>query len=146
MKFETILVTTDFSAEADVAIPVAFQLAKEHGGSVVLAHVVEGFGIPNPLYPHYSATLSPQEHARIDGEVRKALADRVPAEYRKEVVWETITAAGEPAAELARLAEQVNASLIVISSHGRTGLRRLALGSVAERVLRLSTGPILILR
>ncbi|MBI5506644.1 MAG: universal stress protein [Deltaproteobacteria bacterium] len=146
MNVETILVPTDFSAEADAAIPVAFRMARSHGARVVLAHVIEGFAIPNPLYPHYSVTLSPQEHARIEDEVRRALGDRVPAEYRKEVPWETLLASGQPASELARLAEEVRASLIVISSHGRTGLRRLALGSVAERVLHLWTGSILILR
>ncbi len=146
MNFDTILVPTDFSAEADAAIPVAFRMAREHAARVVLAHVIEGVTIPNPLYPHYSVTLSPEEHARVEGEVRKALVDRVPADCRKDIAWETIVASGQPASELARLADEVRASLIVMSSHGRTGLRRLALGSVAERVLHLWTGSIFILR
>ena len=146
MKFETILATTDFSAEGDAAVPVAFRLARDHGARVVLAHVVEGLGIPNPLYPHYSVTLSPEESERLHAEVTQHLAERVPAEDRDEVRWETAVATGVPAAEIARLAGEHSASLIVMSSHGRTGLKRLALGSVAERVLRLSSAPILILR
>lgn len=146
MNLERILVTTDFSGQADAAIPVAFRLARDHGARVILAHVVEGLTIPNPLYAHYSATLSPEEHERVAEEVRRALAERVPAAYRAEVLWESIACSGDPAAELARLAAEVQASLIVMSSHGRTGLRRLALGSVAERVLHLYTGPMLILR
>ena len=53
---------------------------------------------------------------------------------------------GDPGKEIVKYAKEVNANMIVMSSHGRTGLARLFLGSVAERVLRLANCPVLILR
>ena len=146
MKFGTILVPTDFSATGDEAIAVAFQLALEQASRVILVHIVEGFAVPNPLYAHYSTTLSPHEHARIEEEVSTALADRVPVQHRETLAWETAVATGDAAVEVARIAQETGASLIVMASHGRTGLKRLRLGSVAERILHLSACSVMILR
>ena len=56
------------------------------------------------------------------------------------------TASGDPGHEIVKYAEEIDADLIVIPSHGRTGLTRLLIGSVAERVVRLAHCPVLVLR
>jgi nucleotide-binding universal stress UspA family protein len=59
---------------------------------------------------------------------------------------ETLVGQGAPAAEILRIAAEQQASLIVIATHGRTGLKRLALGSVAEQVIREAPCPVLVVR
>jgi universal stress protein A len=65
---------------------------------------------------------------------------------RGSVRVETVVGQGAPAAEILRIAAEQQASLIVIATHGRTGLERLALGSVAERVIRAAPCPVLVVR
>ena len=74
----------------------------------------------------------------------KALADRFSA---PEFAGAKLVAkVGDPGHEIAEFAEEIDAELIVIPSHGRTGLTRLLLGSVAERVVRLAHCPVLVFR
>jgi nucleotide-binding universal stress UspA family protein len=146
LPFKTIIVPTDFSELANSAIPVAFSLARDHKARVVLVHVLESVVIPNPLYATYYPIPTPQQMRDAEDASVKALKDLVPAEHRGKIETTYLATHGEPAYELGRIAREELASLIVISSHGRTGLKHLVLGSVAERVLRAATCPVLIMR
>jgi nucleotide-binding universal stress UspA family protein len=146
LPFKTIVVPTDFSDFANAAIPVAFTIARDHKARVVLVHVLESVVIPNPLYASYYPVPTSEQVRQAEAASNKALLNLVPAEFRGKVEVSTRAVHGEPAAEVARIAREEMASLIVIGSHGRTGLKHLVLGSVAERVLRGSSCPVLIVR
>jgi nucleotide-binding universal stress UspA family protein len=141
-----VLVSTDFSDYGDAALPHAFRVAKDYGANVVMLHVLDAFPPPNPLYAHYYPIPTPEQTQQAEAKAQQALRARIPEALRDSGRVETQVAQGSPAAEILRVAEEREVSLIVISTHGRTGLRRLALGSVAERVIRDAPCPVLVVR
>jgi universal stress protein A len=148
-NFQRILVTTDFSESGDHAVAHAFRMAADHGAEVFLCHVIEMVIAPNPLYAHYypSDLLNPELHERAEKDARQALLERVPtASPLAEVPHQTVLAHGTPADEIVRLARDLKTDLIVIATHGHTGLKHLFMGSVAERVIRHVHCPVLVVR
>ncbi len=143
-SFRKILVTTDLSDLGNAAVPVACRVARADGASVTLLHVLEE-GVPNPLYAHYRPTPSPEERDRAEARARAGLAALVPA-GATDVAPEVRLVRGDPAGEICKAAEELGSELIVISSHGRTGLRRFLLGSVANRVVVAAPCSVLVLR
>jgi len=142
----TVLVSTDFSDFGDAAISHAFRVAKDYGARVVLLHVLDASPPPNPLYAHYYPIPTPEQIRQAEAKAHEELRARIPEALRRSDRVETQVAQGSPAGEILRVADEQQASLIVISTHGRTGLRRLALGSVAERVIRDAPCPVLVVR
>ncbi len=148
-NFARILVTTDFSEAGDHAIAHAFRLAADHGAEVLLLHVLETVIAPNPLYAHYYPTelLTPEVRARAETAAHEALLERVPKiGPLAQVSHRVVVAHGMPAEEIIRSAQDERADLLVISTHGRTGLKRFFLGSTAERVIRHVQCPVLVVR
>jgi universal stress protein A len=141
---DLVVVSTDFSDCGDLAIPHAFRVAKDRGARVGMVHVLDAHPIPNPLYAHYYPIPTPDQIRQAEEKAREALLARVPAEDRGSGRTEILVTHGAPAAEILRIAAERSASLIVIATHGRRGLARLALGSVAERVVREATCPVLV--
>ncbi len=148
-SFKRILVTTDFSEAGDHAIGHAFRMAADHGAEVLLLHVVETAVTPNPLYAHYYPTdlLTPEVRTRAENEAREALLARVPKSGPMAAVpHRPVVMHGMPAEDIIRAAEEHEVDLIVISTHGRAGLKRFILGSTAERVIRHVHCPVLVVR
>lgn len=136
--FKNILVPTDFSPSAQRATELAIEMAKRFDASLTLLHVVE---IPVYTYDAFGPTadlLTPVQSAAetmmaaLRAEVQ-AQVPRVSSEVRL----------GRPADEILAAIETTGADLVVIGTHGRRGVRRLLMGSVAERVVRFSTVPVL---
>jgi universal stress protein A len=147
--FKRILVTTDFSEAGDHAITHAFRIAADHGAEVLLLHVIETIITPNPLYAHYYPTdlLTPEIRARAEADAEQALLERIPkAEALAAVPHRVVVSQGMPAEEIIRTTQEQRADLVVISTHGRTGLKRFLLGSTAERVIRSVQCPVLVVR
>ena len=142
---KTLLVPTDFSDCARKAAQEAFMLAESFHGRIVFLHVVD-------LYPLYSIgyaddfdvalPLPPPAPEVIDGEWQKFLSG-LPVE---KVEWEKYTEEGEAATAIVHQAEQRQVDLIVMGTHGRTGLDHMLLGSVAENVVRKAHCPLLTIR
>lgn len=145
IPFQNILVPTDFSPTGDAAIPVAFDLARKHESRVVLAHVVDVGTVPAPMYGGAWLAPSADDVQAMLESARKALRERIPA-GTPAVPLEIQVSTGPAAAEICRLAETSAATAIVLSSHGRTGVKRFLLGSVAERALRHAPCAVLVLR
>ena len=148
-NFKKILVTTDFSDSGDHAIGHAFRMAADHGAEVIICHVVEMIVAPNPLYAQYypSDLLSPEIQQRAEQDAQQAMRDRVPTdEPLAKVPYSTVVLHGLPADEIIRAAETRAVDLIVIATHGRTGLKHFFLGSTAERVVRHVKCPVLVVR
>ncbi len=138
MKIKTILVGMDFSDACRAAIRLAAGLARTHGSRLALAHVVDV-----PRVPHVEV-LTAGELA-LGGAHRRL--DRVAARLRAaDLEVDTLVAAGRPCAELLRIAGQVQADLIIVGTRGLGALRRLFLGSTAERILRSAPVPVLVVR
>jgi nucleotide-binding universal stress UspA family protein len=134
--FNTIICATDGSASAEKALPVATSLAKAMGGRLVLAHVnevtVSGAGVP-------IGTGDKELQDALGEHVRKAEHEGVPVEFRSAKA-----AAGDAASAIVRIAEDVEADLIVAGSRGRGPIAGLILGSVALRLLQSASCPVLI--
>jgi nucleotide-binding universal stress UspA family protein len=148
-NFKRVLVTTDFSALGDAAIAHAFRVGADHGAEVVLFHVIEMPPTPSPLYAHYSPStlFQPEQRRLAEEQATKALLERVPKEVPlSEVKHRAQVTHGEPIAEILRVAQEEHADLLVIATHGRTGLKHFFLGSVVERVIRHAHCPVLVVR
>ncbi len=139
MKFTKILVPLDGSALAEMAIPTAVHLAKEQGATVVLMRAAEAPWLAGEgVVEAQVAVVRDAEEYLVD------LAERLRADGCHAV--DTSVWYGSPAISIVDAAKAQKADLIVMTSHGRSGLGRLILGSVAESVLRGTTTPILLLR
>lgn len=150
--YRKVLVTTDLSPLGNAAIPHAYAILAERGGTVILCHVIEVHGPPNPLYAHYSPgrALSGKEREELRHALLRSLEGLVPEESRGQAVVATEVRVVETAASvdeaICQEAKALEVDLIVMASHGHSGVARLLLGSVAERVLRSADRPILIVR
>ena len=143
--FERILVPLDGSARAEHAIPVAARLVRASGGVVVLLRVA---GLPSAFAP-YPAGDPWTVQKIIDADVAEAqdYVESVANLYRlKSVRVETEVIVGAAATTILSVAGAGRFDLIVLCSHGRSGMRRWMLGSVAEKVARYAPVPVLLLR
>jgi nucleotide-binding universal stress UspA family protein len=140
-----ILVPTDFSECARAAMNVALELARKLGGAVTLLHVYE---IPvYPLFDGGSVITPPSVAAEIVSGVDDSLRRlRREAESSFEVPVELRSVEGVAHQQIVRAASEGDYDLVVMGTHGRTGLSHLVAGSVAEKVVRTSARPVLTVR
>ena len=140
MKYEQILVPTDFSTDADHALEHAIGLAQPFQARLTLLHVVYLY-LPDAAeasFPAYVAQLKREADQQLQGP-RSRVEDA-------EVAVEAFTEMGVPADKIVEIARDRHADLIVMGTQGRTGLPHLLLGSVAERVVRLAPCPVMVTR
>lgn len=142
----TVLVTTDLSPLGDAALAHAARLARAYGARLVILSVVETPAPANPLYAHYYPTPTPAKVAKARTKLLHELEQRAASLRSPEVEVECVAVDGDPAAEILRAAKDRKVKALVISTHGRTGLKHFLLGSVAERVLKGTTCPVLLVR
>ncbi|HEX6885531.1 MAG TPA: universal stress protein [Planctomycetota bacterium] len=142
MTFQKILLPLDLSAEGERALPVVAELARALRASVVLLHVVENVGAP-PV----SARVPPPK--LLPGTVQELARGQKHLDERRasfpagvEVTTEVVVAPSVAHAILDYAAQQ-GCDAVALSTHGRTGFRRLVTGSVAEAVLRAARVPVL---
>lgn len=136
----TILCPTDFSGQAKTAFALALRLAHDYGAALVVLHVAT----PPPFVSHGELELALQGPTGY----RKELLDKL-SEYDDPGGTLEIASrleVGDPVAEIVRVAEAIRCDLIVLATHGRGGLGRALLGSVAEGVLRKASCPVLTLK
>ncbi len=133
-----ILVATDFSELGRAAVAAALELAQAWDAKVDVLHVFSMLGMPDA--GGYSAAQMQGLEANAHRELAEA-ASRVGP-----YLGETLLRFGEPAARILRTAHDRDADVIVLGSHGRSGLSRLVLGSTAEDVLRRAHVPVLLIR
>jgi nucleotide-binding universal stress UspA family protein len=137
LNIQTILHPTDYSERSDFAFRIACSLARDYRAKLVLVHValrsvtIEG-----------EAPIAPRSEEYFQAEEEKLEGVSVPAEIRVE----RFVREGDPAGEILRAAQFTNTDLIVMGTHGRTGLARLLAGSVAEQVMRRAPCPVLTVR
>jgi len=133
--FKTILCPIELESQSMLALKVARALAEQNSAKVCLVHVVTP-PLPRPLEP------VPEWEKRVNGKLGKIATDH----FADKVRCDFAILRGEPAAAIIRAAQDMEADLIVMATHGHTGLNRVLLGSVAERVVRESPVPVLTVR
>jgi nucleotide-binding universal stress UspA family protein len=165
MAFTHVLVPTDFSEPATHALRYAIEEARLHGARMTLLHVLpphRGTDVyyvtgspesprPGGLDPAVEACLRapyPPEPTAVrsdpNEEASTRLRDLMPDSFHGP--WDVAVVDGQPADTIVRFAQERRVDLIVMGTHGRGGLQRMLLGSVAERVLRLAPCPVLAIR
>ena len=143
--FKRILVPTDFSPPSDAALEYARSVAARYGASLHLLHVAE-----DPYRAFYSADVFVPEIEGLREEVLSDTEKRLKNQLRPSDVAELHATAesiiGTPAGSIVEYAGGHNVDLIVMGTHGRGGMSHLLMGSVAERVVRTATCPVLTVR
>jgi nucleotide-binding universal stress UspA family protein len=137
-----ILVPTDFSANAALAYPYASTLAATFGASIVLVHVTEPL-----IYPVGPGQI-PVGWESLESERAEHVADEL-ARLRSafgDVPVSAIRRDGSPALEVVRCARDEAVDLIVVATHGHTGIKHLLMGSNAEKIVRKAPCPVLTVR
>lgn len=143
-RFERILLATDFSDYSEVACEYALALAKTFNSSLMVLHVInEPVDLRGFYVPHISFEQLEQE---IETGATKMLETFCKENLNDFSGYETMVIAGVPYEEIIRIATEKEASLIVIGTHGRTGLDHLIFGSTAERVVRGAPCPVMTIR
>lgn len=139
MKIKKLLVPLDGSSLAEAALDKAVEMVKESGATMVLLRAAEATTLPGA-----DPTEAQVEVVREAEDYLGAVAARVRKQGLERV--ETSVWYGKPAAAIVEAAQFGRVDMIVMSSHGRSGLGRLILGSVAESVIRGTHTPVLLLR
>jgi len=144
-RYETFLVPYDFSPHSRAALDTAVDLARRLGARLELVHVLQP---PSFAYPGFEGTIAvPPNLVELERALEEALAQVAEEVRSSDVPVELqVVQAESVAGTLAELAEKRGADLIVMGSHGRTGLAHVFLGSVAERTLRQAPCPVLTVR
>jgi nucleotide-binding universal stress UspA family protein len=135
LPVRTILHPTDFSPNSQYALHVAAALARDYDAELIVMHV---HAIPVALYGEAGVAPVPDTRASEAAELESI---DIPGVRVTHVMTE-----GEPVGEILRVADERHADLIVMGTHGRRGLTRLVMGSVAELVVRRATCPVLTVR
>ena len=144
IKLKTILVPVDFSPSARKALHYAVSFAEQFGATIPVLNVVEPAVYPTELgyIPVEIDTL----HKTMNTSAREKLAqvakEQIPPRYRANA----LVRVGRPYHEITVAAKELNVDLIVIATHGYTGLKHVVLGSTAERVVRHAPCPVLTVR
>jgi nucleotide-binding universal stress UspA family protein len=138
MHAKKILFPTDFSHLSDAALDHASALARDTGATLLIVHVEE----PPMAYGGGEMYYGIPEPDR--DEVRRMTEAVRPTD--PEVRFEHRLVDGSPAEEIVRVAEEEQVDMIVIGTHGRTGIKRLLMGSTAEQVMRLAKCPVFVFK
>jgi nucleotide-binding universal stress UspA family protein len=140
LNLRRILVAVDFTETSDKAFDFAVELAQKFGATVTAVHAFE---IPVVGFPDGALVATADVATRIQEAAKQGLDAAVKARQGKGVEVTGVLREGSPHEEVKAVAEQMGMDLIVIGTHGRKGLARALLGSVAENVVRTVKLPVL---
>ena len=140
-----ILVPTDFSDNSNAAVRFAAELADKFGAEIVLLHVVQDLALvlPDAVMPTPVATPNLDD---MIASAKAGIGNVVAALGLARLNPKSEVRVGAPATEIVAAAGDLKADLLCISTHGRTGLAHLLLGSVAEKIVRHAPCPVLTVR
>ncbi len=135
---QSILVPVDFSDHSRRSVALARDLAQRYGARLQLLHVNEPIN-----FPEFYDLAVPSPGEELERRSLEALHELMAAVGGPEVPFEVHAAVGRPAIEIAAFADQQASDLVVIATHGLTGIQRLVMGSTAEKVVRVCASPVL---
>jgi universal stress protein A len=146
LEIRSILAPTDFSQHAEGAVRYACGLAERFGATLHLLHVLPDVIVPVGPDPALITSVPPEYYVETQAQSREALEHVIQPDWPQppnvvhEVGW------GDPVDGIVRYAAEHQVDLIVLATHGRTGLSHVLLGSVAEQIVREAPCPVLTIR
>jgi nucleotide-binding universal stress UspA family protein len=144
LEFKTILFATDFSESSDHAFRYALSMAKRFNARLVIIHVInEPVDLRGFYVPHISFDKLEEE---IEEGAQKMMEKFCRAHIRDYDNFESFIMPGIPYEEIIKKGQESSADLIVMATHGRTGLDHVLFGSTAEKVVRKSPIPVMTIR
>ena len=142
MKFQRLLVPVDFSEHSLAGVKAAAALAKQLSGTLVLLHAfTPPLVVQDQAFPMSTIPNDPELPALL-----KTNLTALAAKHAPDVVSECTVEIGYAWSTICEMAEKTGVDMIVCSSHGYTGLRRMLLGSTAEQIVRHSKCPVLVVK
>ncbi len=145
LPIHKIVCPTDFSEPSYEALKTAVEIAGHFSSTLIIAHVIT----PIPFIPIHDDPSSfnlPLYEKEMEASARKSLEEVFKEKIPQSVNGRTMVIQGDPATQIVRLADDEQADIIIIATHGLTGLRKFMFGSVTEKVIRLSNCPVLSIR
>ena len=136
MKCQHILVPIDFSQDSEHAVDTAVGLARQFQARLTLLHAIH---IPEAAEVNLAAYMD-----KIRSEADQSMTPRLKRVQDAGATAEAVTVVGAPSQTIVDTARDRQADLIVMGTHGRTGLRHMLIGSVAERVVRMAPCPVMV--
>lgn len=140
---DKILVATDFSDASDAAIDTAIALASRVGATITLVHAYE---LPFYGFPEAGMIAQAEVAADLDTSLHQVMRDEIASREDSGVAMTHVVRMGPAVEAINMIADEIAADLIVVGTHGRTGLVHAILGSTAEHVVRSAVRPVLIVR
>ena len=144
-KYKKVLFCTDFSENSDYAFEFASGIAKRDKGLLYILHVIPA----NPQIEYIESVVSEETLKEVQKNIQEDLDNNHKERYLKKVEYgiryEIITRSGREDEEIIEFAKKENVDIIVMGTHGRTGIEHVFFGSVAEKVLRRSPFPIFVI-
>jgi nucleotide-binding universal stress UspA family protein len=144
MQFRHILAPTDFSEYSKKAVAFALELAQKFGAKLSILHVIEL--PPYPIEGYVPPSLSATFLEDMERQAAQDLAQVIPEAEGAKIEVARLVIVGTPYSKIIETAEAEQVDLIVMATAGRTGFSHLVLGSIAERVVRTATCPVLTIR
>jgi nucleotide-binding universal stress UspA family protein len=145
VEIRKILAPTDFSAHAENAVRFACALAERLGAELHLLHILSEI-VPTGPDPLLTPVLPPEYYRESETQSRQALAKLLEPSWGTPPMVEIAVRWDSPVEGIVEYAREAGMGLIVIATHGRTGLSHALLGSVAERIVREAPCPVLTIR
>lgn len=144
LLFSKILVPIDFSDYSKMALDYAVEFAKKFNSQLFLIYVIEPIVYPSDfgLGQVPMSSIDMEIQSRAEDEMQKLVNEKVPKETK--VSW--IIRVGKPFIEIINEAKEKDCDLIIIATHGHTGIEHILFGSTAEKVVRKSPIPVLVVR
>ena len=144
-KYKKVLFCTDFSENSDYAFGFAYGIAKRDDGLLYILHVIP----ENPHQAFATAMITNEEIEKIEKLIEEDLNSNYQERYTKKIEngirYEIVTRSGREDEEILKFAKDEAADIIVVGTHGRTGIEHVFFGSVAEKVLRRSPFPVFVI-
>jgi nucleotide-binding universal stress UspA family protein len=145
--FKKIGFCTDFSENADQAFPVARDLAVQFGASIEIIHVTASFALSQPVHAAYMPVeYDPNFIEEIKQAALKLIQERYVAKLPEGLPYFVNLRSGYAATEIRRVVEEKGLNLLVMGSHGLTGIAHVLFGSTADRVVRKAACSVLTVR
>ena len=145
IEIRSILAPTDFSRHAEAGLRYACGLAERFGATLHVLHVLSEI-VPVGPDPMIAPILPPEYYQESEKQAAETLATLLRSEWGRAAAVENSVRWGSPVEVVIEYARTRSIGLIVISTHGRTGLSHVFLGSVAERIVREAPCPVLTIR
>lgn len=144
-KYKKVLFCTDFSENSDCAFDYAFGVAKRDEGMLYILHVIPD--IPNQYYSVFYS--SKENFKKIKKAIQENIDERYQDQYLSQIKDKTkvqiVTRSGSEAEEILKFIRKENIDIVVMGTHGRTGLKHVLMGSVADKIVRRSPIPVFII-